>query len=76
MTDPILEEVYAARKRLWDLGGGTIAGVCAYLRAHPISGVKTMPLPVRRPAELVKPRRASRARPPRASTRKKAPPRP
>lgn len=36
MTDPILEEVYTARKQLWDLGGGTLSGFCAYLRTHPL----------------------------------------
>lgn len=32
MSDEILDEVYAARERLWQLGGGTMRGVCEYLR--------------------------------------------
>lgn len=65
MTDPILEEVYAARQRLWNLGGGTIAGVCAYLRAHPIPGVRYADLPTAKP-------RRPRARPLRAASSKNA----
>jgi hypothetical protein len=34
MTDPIMEEVYAARRHLWERGGGTMHGVCEYLRKH------------------------------------------
>ena len=32
MHDPIMEEVYTARRHLWEKGGGTIHGVCEYLR--------------------------------------------
>ncbi len=32
MTDLIMEEVYAARRHLWERGGGTMHGVCEYLR--------------------------------------------
>lgn len=32
MRDPIMEEVYTARRHLWEKGGGTIHGVCEYLR--------------------------------------------
>ena len=32
MTDPLLEEVYRAREKLWQRGGGTMRGVCEYLR--------------------------------------------
>lgn len=30
--DKIMQEVYRARERLWQLGGGTMRGVCEYLR--------------------------------------------
>ena len=32
MHDPIMEEVYTARRHLWEKGGGTMHGVCEYLR--------------------------------------------
>ena len=32
MTDPLLEEVYRAREKLWQRGGGTMRGVGEYLR--------------------------------------------
>ena len=32
MRDPIMEEVYTARRHLWEKGGGTMHGVCEYLR--------------------------------------------
>ena len=32
MRDPIMEEVYTARRHLWEKGGETIHGVCEYLR--------------------------------------------
>jgi hypothetical protein len=32
MSNEILDEVYAARERLWQRGGGTVHGVCEYLR--------------------------------------------
>ena len=32
MSNEILDEVYAAREKLWQLGGGTMRGVCEYLR--------------------------------------------
>jgi hypothetical protein len=31
MSNEILDEVYAAREWLWNLGGGTMRGVCAFL---------------------------------------------
>ena len=32
MSNEILDEVYAAREKLWQRGGGTMRGVCEYLR--------------------------------------------
>lgn len=32
MTDPLLEEVYRAREKLWQRGGGTLRGMGEYLR--------------------------------------------
>ena len=32
MSNEILDEVYAAREHLWQLGGGTLRGVGEYLR--------------------------------------------
>lgn len=63
MNNPILEEVYAARKRLWERGGCTMSGLCEYLRSHPVPGVRY----VRLPGADSAPRKPSR---PRASSRK------
>jgi len=73
MIDPILEEIYATREKIWKKCGETIEGLVAYY-SQPIPGVKTMKLPVRRPtAPASKPSRATtRVRPSRTSSRKKA----
>ena len=73
MTNPLLEEIYEIRAKIWKECGETIDGYFDYM-SRPIPGVKTMPLPVRRPAASASklPRTAPRARPTRAATRKKA----
>ena len=66
----ILDEVYAARKSLWDEAGGTLDGLFKFMRDNPIPGVRYADLPTAKPR---RPRGGlNRARPPRASTRKKA----
>ena len=65
----ILDEVYAAREQILAECGGTMHGLfLRYFKRRP--GVRYAEI------KPVKPRRTSRARPSRASTRKKAPPRP
>ena len=73
MSNPLLEEIYATRERIWKKCGETIEGLAAYY-SQPIPGVKTMKMPVRRPAAPAsKPSRATtRTRPSRAASRKKA----
>lgn len=61
----ILDEVYAARKSLWDEAGGTLDGLFKFMRDNPIPGVRYADLPT---AKLRRPR----ARPLRAAARKKA----
>lgn len=34
MNREIYEEIMAPRRRLWEKGGGTLHGVCEYLRRH------------------------------------------
>ena len=68
-TNAILDEVYAARERIWAACGGTLEGLCAhYSKRRP--GVRYAEI------KPVKPRRDTRARPFRASTRKKEASRP
>ena len=61
----ILDEVYAARRSLWEEAGGTLDGLFKFLREHPIPGVRYADLPTAKP-------RRSRARPFAATRRKKA----
>ena len=75
MNDPILEEIYATREKIWKKCGKTLKGLVAYY-SQPIPGVKTMPLPTRPSAPASPSRRTTRTRPPRASSRKKASARP
>ncbi len=72
MSNPLLEEIYATRERIWKKCGETIEGLAAYY-SQPIPGVKTMKMPVRRPAAPAsKPSRATtRTRPSRTAARKK-----
>lgn len=55
--DSILDEVYAARRALWEESGGTLSGLGAFLRANPVPGVRYAKLP------MAKPRRILRAAP-------------
>lgn len=73
MNDPILEEIYATREKIWKKCGETLEGLVAYC-SQPIPGVKTMPLPTRRPAVSASklPRTSPHARPQRTAARKKA----
>ena len=34
MNREIYEEIMAPRRKLWEKGGGTLHGVCEYLRRH------------------------------------------
>lgn len=62
-TNPILDEVYAARERIWAACGGTLEGLCAhYSKRRP--GVLYADL---KPVKPVRPQ----ARPLRAAARKK-----
>jgi len=60
----ILDEVYAARKALWDEAGGTLDGLFKFMRENPIPGVRYADLPTAKPRR----RRASSLR---AASRKK-----
>ena len=65
-TNAILDEVYAARERIWAACGGTLEGLCAhYSKRRP--GVRYAEI------KPVKPRRNSHSRP-RAATRKRSSP--
>lgn len=63
MANPLLEEIYAAREKIWKNCGGTLEGLSAYC-SHPIPGVLCSDL------KPVKPRRPQ-ARSLRAASRKK-----
>ena len=76
MTNPLLEEIYATREKIWKGCGGTLEGLSEYC-SRPIPGVlyaDLKPVKPRRPAAPATklPRAATRVRPPRAATRKKA----
>lgn len=72
MSNPLLEEIYEIRAKIWKECGETIDGYFAYM-SRPILGVKTMPMPAHRHAAPASrhPRVASRALPPRTAVRKK-----
>lgn len=48
----ILEEVYAARKALWNEAGGTLDGLFKFMRENPIPGVRYADLPTAKPRRL------------------------
>ena len=50
--DSILDEVYAARKELWKEAGETLAGLGAFLRDHPVPGVKYAKLKTAKPKRM------------------------
>ena len=67
-NNPILDEVYAARERIWAACGGTLEGLCAhYAQRRP--GVAYADL---KPVKPRRPHTPTRARPSRTSSRKKA----
>jgi len=45
----LLEEVYVARKALWDEAGGSLEGLLAFLKEHPLPNVRYVKLPIAKP---------------------------
>lgn len=48
----ILDEVYAARRSLFEEAGGSLDGLFKFLREHPIPGVRYADLPIAKPRRL------------------------